>query len=96
VNRAPRAPARRAELARALARLLGEVAPGTAVAAPLMVPHRRDLDAVLLDAAPLPRAMCSPLHLAVEAVAERAGDRPLGAEGPVPVAPGSLGTGGAA
>ena len=96
VVRAPRAPHRRAELARTVALLLGELAPGTSMVSPLMVPVRRDLDAVVLDGAPLPRSLCTPIGAAVDAVAERSGPAaPPPFEEPVPVRPGSLGTGGA-
>jgi hypothetical protein len=95
VVRAPRAPQRRAELARTVALLLGELAPGTSMVSPLMVPARRDLDAVVLDGAPLPRAMCAPIGAAVDAVAERSGPTsPPLFEEPVPIRPGSLGMGG--
>jgi MinD-like ATPase involved in chromosome partitioning or flagellar assembly len=97
VTRAPRSPHRRAELSRAVALLLGELAPGTATVAPLMVPTRRDLDPVHLDGSPLPRAFVAPLGAAVTAVIDRAGER--GAVGhepePVPIRPASLGLGGA-
>ncbi len=98
ITRAPRAPHRRAELSRSVALLLGELSPGTATVAPLMVPARRDLDPVQLDGSPLPRALVTPVGTAVAAVLERVGERggvTLAAE-PVPVRPGSLGMGGAA
>jgi len=96
VNRAPRSPHRRSETARAIAALLGELAPGTATVSPLMVPHRRDLDPTLLDGSPLPRAFCAPFGAAVEAVLDRVGERTSTGHQrePVPVRPGSLGTGG--
>lgn len=95
VTRAPRAPHRRAELARTVALLLGELSPGTSTVTPLMVPARRDLDAVLIDGAPLPRALCAPIGAAVEAVAERSGpSTPTSFDEPVPIRPGSLGMGG--
>ena len=78
VNRAPRSPHRRSELARAIAVLLGELAPGTATVSPLMVPHRRDLDAIQLDGSPLPRTFCAPFGAAVTAVLDRVGDTHLG------------------
>ncbi len=95
LNRAPRSPRRRAEVARTVAQLLAELVPGAAVASPLMVPPRRDLEAVQLDGSPLPRALSSPLGAAVAAVLERAGQRmDVGPEAePVPVRPGSLGLG---
>lgn len=93
---APRSPQRRAEVARAVALLLGELSPGTATVGPLMVPARRDLESVQHDGSPLPRAFVVPLGAAVTAVLDRAGER--GAidhePEPVPVRPGSLGLGG--
>ncbi len=98
INRAPRAPHRRAELSRAVALLLGELSPGTATVAPLMLPARRDLDSLHLDGSPLPRALVGPLGVVVTAVLDRTGER--GTAGPdpepVPVRPGSLGLGGTA
>jgi hypothetical protein len=98
ISRPPRGPQRRAELSRSIALLLGELAPGTATVAPLMVPTRRDLDPLIVDGSPLPRSLVTPIGSAVAAVLERAGER-IGstlADAPVPVRPGSLGTGGAA
>jgi MinD-like ATPase involved in chromosome partitioning or flagellar assembly len=95
LNRAPRSPRRRSEAAQAAARLLGELVPGAAVASPLPVPLRRELPALQLDAAALPATLCASLAAAVDAVAERAGPGPEPATGPVPVRPGSLGTGAA-
>jgi MinD-like ATPase involved in chromosome partitioning or flagellar assembly len=97
VNRAPRSPRRRAETARTVALLLGELVPGAATVGPLMVPARRDLEAIQLDGSPLPRVFCVPLGEAVAAVVDRAGERgPVDTEAePVAVRPGSLGLGGA-
>jgi len=95
VVRAPRAPHRRAELARTVAILLGELSPGTSTVSPLMVPTRRELDGVLLDGSPLPRALWAPIGAAVDAVAQRAGGpRSPADDEPVPIRPGSLGFGG--
>jgi hypothetical protein len=96
VNRAPRSPRRRAELTRAVALLLGELAPGTATVSPLMVPARRDLDAVVLDGSPIPRALWAPVGTAVDAVLDEVGERGPSSSDPEPVAirPGSLGIGG--
>jgi MinD-like ATPase involved in chromosome partitioning or flagellar assembly len=94
VTRAPKNPRQRAELTRALHDLLGPVGEGMAVT-PCFVPSRRDLDSLQRDAAPLPRALATQMHDAVEAVVARVatnGDRPVdGASQPVPVVPGSLG-----
>ena len=96
VARAPRitAPAGRGLTHRRA--LLGELAPGTATVSPLMVPFRRDLESVLVDGSPLPRAFCTPLGAAVAVVLERTGDRTAAGHDrePVPVRPGSLGLGG--
>jgi hypothetical protein len=89
VNRAPRNPATRAEIAAALTRLTG----GTgAVAAPLWVPERR-VDDALRHGTPLPHQVVDPLTSAVQAVLERAGSRmaPVRPE-PVRILPGALGT----
>ncbi len=98
INRASRSPRHRAEVARSIAILLGELVPGAAPASPLMVPARRDLDAVQHDGSPLPRSFWAPIGAAVTAVIDRAGETgPRATEPePVPVRPGSLGLGGAA
>jgi hypothetical protein len=90
VNRAPRHPRTRAEIASALARLTG----GTGeLAAPIWVPDRR-IDDALRNGAPLPQAVVAPLVTAAQAVLERtSGPSPAAAlSGAVRLAPGSLGT----
>jgi hypothetical protein len=93
VNLAPRGPRRRAETARTIARLLGELVPGAAVASPLMLPHRREVPALQLEGSPLPRQLCAPVAQAVEALLERVPATSPASTEPVPVTPGSLGTG---
>lgn len=98
VSRAPRLPQRRAEVARAVALLLGELSPGTATVGPLMVPTRRDVEASQHDGSPLPRAFVVPLGAAVAAVLDRTGERGATSHEPepVPVRPGSRRRGGVA
>lgn len=89
---APRSRARRAEIARAVGRLLGELVPGAAVASPLPLPHRPDVESAHRDGGPLPRALVDPLAVAVAVALERL-PSPEPSDAPVPVQPGSLGTG---
>lgn len=94
ISQAPRSPRRRAELTRAVGRLLEAVAgdEGTAMPACVHLPARR-VDAALRDGVALPRPLPDALARAVAAVADRAGaDEDRGAQ-PLPerVAPGSLG-----
>jgi septum formation inhibitor-activating ATPase MinD len=96
VNRAPRSPRQRAELASALAQLLGASAPGAALAStPVFVPERRRLADGARDAAPVPAPVVRPLVGAVRGMLDRArhtaAPRPPASE-PVLVAPGSLGS----
>jgi Mrp family chromosome partitioning ATPase len=90
VNRAPRSPRRRAEIARALADLVGAEHPTGLLVSPLFVPGRRQLDDLFRDGIPLPQSFVTPLGDATQAVLERF-DRPAPAEPPA-VVPGSLGT----
>lgn len=103
INRSPRNPRARAELARALARLLsadrgggpfGDTGFGrgghTALAGPVHVPERK-LEDALRDGAPLPGAVVDPIVLAVRAVIERQMDTTPAQPGPTLIAPGSLG-----
>jgi hypothetical protein len=92
VNRAPRNPRARAELARALASLLAD-APGggMALAGPIHIPERK-LDDQLRDGSPLPSSVVDPLAHAVRVVSERQADSPPAHTSPTPVAPGSLGS----
>ncbi len=94
INRSPRNPRARAELARALANLValdGAPVSGTALAGPVHVPERKVED-VLRDGAPLPSALVDPLAHAVRAVLERQLDSSPARTSPKPVEPGSLGS----
>jgi len=99
VNRAPRNPRARAEVAAALARLLAATHPGVTLAStPVFVPERRRLDDLLRDGVPLPSQIVRPLAGAVRALLERAtlasvpAERPAIEPEPVAVVPGSLGS----
>ncbi len=92
VNRAPRSGARRAELARSVGLLLGDLAPGVATASPLMIVHRRDIEALQHDGAPLPKALATTMTQAVHAVMRRTAPVEPDLE-PTPIVPGSLGMG---
>jgi hypothetical protein len=93
VNRSPRNPRARADLARALAGLVAPTGSGgaTALAGPVHVPERK-LEDTLRDGGPLPAAVVDPLTHAVGVVAERQSDRAPADSGPTLVAPGSLGS----
>jgi MinD-like ATPase involved in chromosome partitioning or flagellar assembly len=89
VNRAPRSPRARAELARALADLGGDTPP---TAGALFLPEVRRLDDLQRDAAPLPAAWARSAAAAVDAVLRRVTPAiAAGDDEPVRVAPGSLG-----
>jgi hypothetical protein len=94
VNRSPRNPRARADLARALAGLVAPASSGgggTALAGPVHVPERK-LEDALRDGGPLPAAVVDPLTHAVGIVAERQSDSAPAKSGPTLVAPGSLGS----
>ncbi|HLI00557.1 MAG TPA: hypothetical protein VKV06_07205 [Acidimicrobiales bacterium] len=91
LNRAPRSPRARSEIAQAVAHL----APAIALTTPVWIPER-PLEPALRDGTPLPAPVVQPLTAAVRSLLER---RPaqLGAEvgGPTLIEPGSLGSLGA-
>jgi len=87
INRAPRAPHGRAQLARTLQTLLG---PDT-VAGVAHLPERR-LDDALRDGAPLPDQVVRPVGGALAALLERRADLAPPSVGPERIAPGALGT----
>jgi hypothetical protein len=90
VNRAPRLPQARAEIAKALAHSLSVLRGGpVAVASPLFLPVRRRLEEFHRDAVPLPHQLVDPVTSAARALLERTGAAP--AEAAEPVRPGSLG-----
>ena len=98
LNRSPRSPRARAELTRAVAALLGDVAGGDRLGSPLHLPERRGLDDLVRDARRLPTSLAGPVTAVATALLDL--DGPVGARGPggghepvpVPVAAGSLGT----
>ncbi|HZA00549.1 MAG TPA: hypothetical protein VE575_17450 [Acidimicrobiales bacterium] len=96
INRAPRGPRPRAEVAGALARLLASACPGTSLGStPVFVPERRRLDDLLRDGAPPPPPIVRPVTGAVRALLERVPELPAAspaAPEPVTVLPGSLGS----
>jgi MinD-like ATPase involved in chromosome partitioning or flagellar assembly len=87
VNRAPRHPGTRSEIATALARL---VSTPLAAATPLWIPDRR-VDDALRHGAPIPGPVTAPLTAAVAAVLDRTAGRPPAAPAPLRVTPGTLG-----
>ena len=98
VNRAPRSPRLRAELAGALTALLGAAEPGAVLAStPVFVPERRRVAEAFHDGLPPPAALVRPLVGAVRGLLERArhaapARRAAGYPEPVLVTPGSLGS----
>jgi hypothetical protein len=93
LNHSPRSPRARAELTRAVAQLLGEVAGGDQLGSPLHLPERRGLDDLVRDARRLPSSLAGPVTGVVLGLLERDDAPPVaGVEPePVPVAAGSLG-----
>jgi hypothetical protein len=91
VNRAPRSPRLRSDVAGALATAIGALHGSTApVASPLFLPERRRLDEAHRNAAPLPRSVVEPIGSAVNAMLERAA--PPTSREPRPVEPRRLGS----
>lgn len=90
VNRGPRQPPSRAEVAKALATALSRLhGRPVAVPSPLHLPERKGVEASHRDAAPLPRSIVDPVAAAVRALLDRA---PARAEPSAErVRPGSLG-----
>lgn len=92
VNTAPRHPRARAEIAAALADLVGPPLGAEATAGCVFLPARR-VEEAMRDAVKLPAPLAPLLAGAFLAIVERAGRRPHRTEPePVLVAPGSLGT----
>jgi MinD-like ATPase involved in chromosome partitioning or flagellar assembly len=102
VNRAPRNPRARAEVARALAALLdsanptsreatGNIAARIAVASPVAVPERK-LEDLIREGAPLPGPIVEPVVRAVTALFDRIADLAPASADPQRIVPGSLGT----
>lgn len=93
VNRAPRRPRARAELARAIADLVGMGGRPSPYVGPVFTPERRSVETLHRDLARFPGALAGPVAAAVGEVLHHAGRRrgdPLGAPA-VLVAPGSVG-----
>jgi hypothetical protein len=91
INRSPRNPRARAELARALAALLAGSGRAAGLAGPIYLPERK-LEEVLRQGGPLPAAVVDPLVHAVQAVAERQADSAPAQPGSDRIAPGTLGS----
>jgi len=94
INRSPRHPSRRADDAVALASLVQPADGAHALAGPLFIPERKDLEAAIRDAARLPKSLGIDVTAEVE---RRLEDQPTRADLPIalepdPVVPGSLGT----
>jgi hypothetical protein len=98
LNHSPRSPRARAELTRAVASLLGEVAGGDQLGSPLHLPERRGLDDLVRDARRLPSSLAAPVTAVTTSLLDldaSDGRRGVGTDleqAPVPVAAGSLGT----
>lgn len=91
VNKGPRSPRARAELAAAIAGLVG---PSVSLSSPINLPER-PIEAALRDGSPLHPSLARPLIGALAAVLDRHADTaPAGSE-PEPVVPGELGHWGA-
>jgi hypothetical protein len=88
INVAPRGPRSHAEVAGALADLLGVDA---GVSNPVFVPERR-VEEAFRDGLALPAAVCDPLVGGVRAILDRVADRTPAATRPAAITPGSLGS----
>ncbi|MFZ6005447.1 MAG: AAA family ATPase [Actinomycetota bacterium] len=94
INRSPRSPRARAELARAFGELLAAGGTDLEVPSPIHLAERRRLDDLLRDGARLPDGWIAPVCAPVMALVERqvtAAHAPVVPE-PVAVAPGTLGS----
>jgi hypothetical protein len=98
VNRAPRSPRARAEIARALADLVAprpDPARPSTIASPLFVADLRRLDTAIRDGLGVPGTLATRVTAAVDALSDRLVHEALRAARsvePVPVRPGSLGS----
>jgi hypothetical protein len=90
INRSPRSPRARAELARTLAALLAGSGSTAALAGPIHLPERK-LEDVMRGGGPLPTVLVDPLVHAVQAVAERQADRAPAQAAATLITPGSVG-----
>ena len=94
VNRAPRQARAKAGITAAIGDLVTSRAPdASALPSPVYVPERRQIEAMLRDGEALPSQVVEPVTSAVHALLSRSttAPRPVVADTPVPVAPGSLG-----
>jgi hypothetical protein len=92
VNRGPRLPRARTDIARAVAGTIAALqGDEVGVASPLFLPDRRRIDDFHRDALPLPHPIVDPAEAAVRAMLERVAPRALPTE-LVAVVPGSLGS----
>jgi hypothetical protein len=94
VNRAPRSPRARAELARSFGDLLAMSAGSTGVPSPVHLPARRNLDELIRDGARFPEPWVAPVCGPVRALLDRdTSGRELAhaSAQPVAIVPGSLG-----
>lgn len=92
VNRAPRGPRPRADLARTFGALLGAGGATGGVPSPIYLADRRHLDELLQDGTRLPDSWLAPLCGPVRALLDRQLDPPAArTDEPVAVVPGSLG-----
>jgi hypothetical protein len=90
VNRAPRSPSLRSDVANAIATSISALqGRPVALPSPLFVAERARIEQAHRDAVPLPTAFVDPVHAAVNAMLERV-DEPRAAR-PTAVVPGSLG-----
>lgn len=98
MNKGPRQPKTKAAITAAIAELLSSrISEASQLPSPVFVPDRRNLEALVADAAPLPTQITGPLSAAVDALLNRSevvdadptSERELE---PAAVAPGSLGT----
>jgi hypothetical protein len=95
LNRAPRPPRARAEIARTIAALTEPLGSrSSALASPLFVPDLRRIDTNLRDGASVPASFATSLADAVNAIATRAAVLPAAHrdEEPLAIVPGSLGS----
>lgn len=93
VNRAPRQPKFRAAISSAVAELVASRIPDSeSMTNPIFVPTRKQLEAILRDATPLPGTLVDPVTSATRYLLRQLGTPSVGPEQAVAVTPGSLGS----